>query len=451
MTGLLRHGLRVTLFWRVFISIWVAMALAVVVGNMVTHTLQDRERAAIERQAGLREVAMQALAFRRDGDGGSLWRYLKSEGQRLDLHLRLIEVDRNDEDLPQVIRERLESSGWYHLKPAVIPVADDYQLVAWPRKGAQGWVDARLYRWFELLLAFVIITLACWWVARLVSRPLKHMESTARDIAGGHIDLRVSRRIASRRDEIGALATAFNGMTERLCYLLERQKHLMRDISHDLRTPLTRQRIAIELADNGSVDEDLLASILRQNERLEAMTAQILTLYSVSDQGDDIQREPFQLLHVLNSVLADAADYAEHRGVDCRLMVSPEASQGMVLGDANLLQRALDNVLQNALDHTPPGHPVTISLKTAGQRFLVEIADEGPGVSENTLGQLFEPFFRADKSRGGKGWGLGLAIARDILGLHDGDIKAFNSDEGGLVVRLTLKMHIQSNREEVME
>jgi signal transduction histidine kinase len=317
-------------------------------------------------------------------------------------------------------------------------VADDYQLVAWPRKGAEGWVDARLYRWLEVMLAFVIITLACWWVARRVSRPLKHMESTARDIAGGFTDLRVSPSIVSRGDEIGALATAFNGMTERLCYLLERQKHLMRDISHDLRTPLARQRVAIELASDGSVDDEMLASILRQNERLEAMTAQILTLYSVSEQGGDIQREPVQLLHVLNRILADAADYAEHQGVDCRLTVMPDSERALVLGDPNLLQRAFDNVLQNALDHTPPGQPVIISLKTAGQKLVVGITDAGPGVPDNTLSHLFEPFYRADKSRGGEGWGLGLAIARDILGLHDGRIEAFNGDQSGLVVNLSL-------------
>lgn len=437
---------RITLFWRVFISIWVAMAVTVVAGNVVTHTLQDRERAAIERQAGLRDVAMQALAFRRDGDGGSLWRYLKSEGQQLDLHLRLIEVDQNDEDLPKVIRERLESSGWYHLKPAVIPVSDDYQLVAWPRKGAEGWLDARLYRWLELLLAFLIITLACWLVASRVSRPLKHMESTARDIAGGYTDLRVSPNIATRRDEIGALATAFNGMTERLCYLLERQKHLMRDISHDLRTPLARQRVAIELASDASIDEEMLASILRQNERLEAMTAQILTLYSVSEQGGDIQREAVQLIHVLNHVLGDAADYAEQRGVDCRLTVMPDSERVLALGDPNLLQRAFDNVLQNALDHTPPGRQVSISLKTLNERLVVDITDEGPGVPESTLGHLFEPFYRADKSRGGKGWGLGLAIARDILGLHDGQIEASNAVTGGLAVRLSLPIFHRNAR-----
>ena len=416
--------LRITLFWRVFISIWVAMAITLIAGNIATHTLQERERTAIERQAGLRDVAMQALAFRRDDDGGSLWRYLKSEGQRRDLHLRLIEVNRNDEELPQVIRERLESSGWYHLKPAVIPVANDYQLVAWPRQGAEGWIDARLYRWLEVGLAFVIITLACWWVARRVSRPLKHMESTAREIAGGQIDLRVSPRIAARGDEIGALATAFNGMTERLCYLLERQKHLMRDISHDLRTPLARQRVAIELASDGSIDDEMMASILRQNERLEAMTGQILTLYRVTESGGDIEREPLKAADVVNQVLQDASDYAEHRGVDCKLVAAPESAGASILGDEGLLRRAIDNILQNALDHTPPGKAVYLRLKVSGNWLSLVIEDEGPGVPEDLLAHLFEPFFRADKSRGGKGWGLGLAIARDIISAHDGAVTA---------------------------
>lgn len=430
--------LRITLFWRVFISIWMAMAITLLAGNIVTHILQDRERSAIERQAGLRDVAMQALAFRRDDDGGSLWRYLKSEGQRLDLHLRLIEVNQNDEELPQAIRQRLESSGWYQLKPAVIPVADDYQLVAWPRQGAQGWMDARLYRWLEVLLAFVIITLACWWIARRVSRPLKHMESTAREIAGGDIGLRVSRSIAARSDEIGALATAFNAMTERLCYLLERQKHLMRDISHDLRTPLARQRVAIELASDGGVDDEMMASILRQNERLEAMTGQILTLYRVTESGGDIEREPLTVISVINRVLQDAADYAEHRGVDCKLLASPDSAGACILGDQGLLQRAIDNIMQNALDHTPPGQAVNLQLEVTDNWLELVIEDEGPGVPEDLLAQLFEPFFRADKSRGGQGWGLGLAIARDIVSAHDGRITAALAEPGGLRVTIRL-------------
>jgi len=441
----MNRRLRFPLFWRIFISIWLAMAVTVLISNVATRALMERERQAIERQVGLRELALEALVVRENEGRGAAWRFLKEQGRGLDLHLLLIDVDRNDGDLPSSIQERMKSGGWHRQKPAVIEIGEDYRLVAWPRLDGEGWLDPRLFRLLELGLGFIIITLACWWIARLVSRPLKHMESTARAIAGGDNTLRVSGRIAERRDEIGALATAFNAMTEQLCSLLERQTHLLRDISHDLRTPLTRQRIAIELASEGGVDEDLMASILRQNERLEAMTSQILTLYRVSEQGGDIEREAVQPMQVMNDVLRDAADYAEHQGVDCQLTAGADCRGVSVLGDRGLIQRAFDNVLQNALDHTPPGSKVHIVLRAEPQQLVVEIRDEGPGVPEDILPHLFEPFYRADKSRGGKGWGLGLAIAKDIVSIHDGQIDAFNAEPGGLVVLVRLPVFAGGN------
>ncbi len=432
------RGLRFPLFWRIFISIWLAMAVTMIVGHLVTHALKDRERQAIERQAGLQDLAVEALAVRKNEGRGAAWRFLKEQGRNLDLHLFLMEADHLDGGLPESIRDRMESGGWYRQRPAVIEVAEGYRLVAWPRLNGDAWLNPRFFQWLELALAFVIITLACVWVARLVSRPLKHMESTARAIAGGDNSLRVSDRIARRRDEVGALATAFNAMTQQLCSLLDRQTHLLRDISHDLRTPLTRQRIAIELARESGIDDDLMASILRQNERLEAMTSQILTLYRVSEQGGDIEREAVQPVKVINDVLKDAADYAEHRGVDCLLTIGPDCRHASVLGDHGLLQRAFDNVLQNALDHTPPGRKVHVALRSEQHQLVLEVRDEGPGVPEEVLPHLFEPFYRADKSRGGKGWGLGLAIARDIVAIHDGRIEAFNAEQGGLVVIVRL-------------
>ncbi len=431
-------GFRFTLFWRIFISIWLAMALTMIVGNLVTYTLKDRERQAIERQAGLQELAVEALAVRKNEGRGDAWRFLKEQGSKLDLHLFLIEAENDDGSLPESIRERMESVGWYQQRPAVIEVAEGYRLVAWPRLNGEAWLNPRFFQWLELGLAFVIITLACVWVARLVSRPLKHMEATARAIAAGDNSLRVSDAIARRRDEVGALATAFNAMTQQLCSLLDRQTHLLRDISHDLRTPLTRQRIAIELASEGGVDEDLMASILRQNERLEAMTSQILTLYRVSEQGGDIEREGVEPVAIINDVLKDAADYAEHRGVDCLLTISPDCRHVSVLGDRGLLQRAFDNILQNALDHTPPGEKVHVAMHSEQKQLVLEIRDEGPGVPNDLLPHLFEPFYRADKSRGGKGWGLGLAIARDIVATHDGRIEAVNASQGGLAVTVQL-------------
>lgn len=433
----MKMPLMIPLFWRIFLSIWLAMAVTVVASNLATRMLLDKEREAIERQAGLRDLAEQAIAIREAGDRGEAWRFLKAEGERLELHLVLIEQDENDGKLPSFIRDRMQS-GWYPQKPAVLEIGAGYRLVAWPRVEGPGWLNPRFFRAIELGLALVLISLACWWIARLVSRPLRHVETTAQAIAGGKTSLRVSERIARRRDEVGQLATAFNAMTEQLCSLLDRQKHLLRDISHDLRTPLARQRIAIELASEAGADEELMASILRQNERLEAMTGQILTLYRVTEAGGDIAREPLRPVHVINRVLQDSADYAEHQGVDCKLVVAPDTRAASVLGDEGLLRRAVDNILQNALDHTPPGRAVHLGVALVDNWLELSFDDEGPGVPEELHGHLFEPFYRADKSRGGKGWGLGLAIARDIVTAHDGTISAERGQWGGLRVRVRL-------------
>ena len=138
-------------------------------------------------------------------------------------------------------------------------------------------------------------------------------------------------------------------------------------------------------------------------------------------------------VELLNQVLRDAANYAELQRVDCKLDSMPESTGVSVLGDSGLLQRAFDNILQNALDHTPPGKVVHVALALSSGWISLVIEDEGPGVANNMLEHLFEPFFRADKSRGGQGWGLGLAIAKDIILAHDGDITA-NSERGGLQV-----------------
>jgi signal transduction histidine kinase len=428
------------LFWRIFLTIWLAMAVAVVASNMVTRYLMDRERETIERQVGLQDLAREAVDIRERLGRVETWRFLRREGERRDLHLLLIERDLDLGRLPKSVRERM-NSFWHPQKPAVIDLPGGrYRLVAWPRMHSKGWLDPRFFQAIESGLAFLLISLACWWIARWVSRPLRHMESTARSIAQGDNTLRVNARIAGRRDEIGQLAQAFNAMTDQLCRLLERQNQLLRDISHDLRTPLARQRVAIELACDSGADPELMTSILRQNERLETMTGQILTLYRVTEQGQDIQRQPVQPLVLVNRALQEVADYAEHQGVDCRLVAEPEVRGATLLGDEGLLHRAIDNVLQNALDHTPPGKVVRVSLALQGEDCVVTVEDQGPGVDDRLLAHLFEPFFRADPSRGGNGWGLGLAIARNIVSAHDGTIAAENRPEGGLRVTLRLPL-----------
>ncbi|ROU02177.1 sensor histidine kinase [Marinobacter sp. R17] len=432
------------LSWRIFFLVWFAMAMAVVLSNVAIQELARQERQQLEQRADLVKLAERAVMIRESGHPREAFRLLREQGERHHLRLLLVEGD-NLRREPDRGRDREMPPPHRHgdfldrqpFQPAVIEAPDGYRLIVWPQAGGDGWLDPRLFRSFELALTFLLITLACWWIARRISRPLRDVEATARSIAAGDGSLRVKDKIANRRDEIGALARAFNAMTDRLCALLDRQQQLLRDISHDLRTPLARQRVAIELARDNSVgDPEILDSIQRQNERLEAMTAQILTLHRVGQQGQSMAQEPVNMTRVLNEVLQGATDYAEQQRVDCHLEIADEARNATVLGDEALIHRALDNVLQNALDHTPPDRAVNIHLMLTDRWLTCEIADQGPGVSEKDLPNLFEPFFRSDQARGGQGWGLGLAVSHDIMQAHDGRISASNGLSGGLVVRL---------------
>lgn len=422
------------LSWRIFFLVWFAMAMAVILSNVAIQEFARQERVQLEQRADLAKLAEQVASLKASGERRAAWKLLREEGNRQRLRLLLVEDDDLHRDgRPDHPHHFLDGQA---RRPAVIDAPDGYSLVVWPMAGGEGWLDPRFFRSFELGLTFLFITLACWWIARRISRPLRDVESTAQAIAGGDSSLRVPESVAGRRDEIGALARAFNAMTDRLCALLERQQQLLRDISHDLRTPLARQRVAIELARDSVGDPEIMDAILRQNERLEAMTAQILTLHRLSANAQAMEQEPVNIVAVLNKVLQDATDYAEQRRVDCHLEIAEDARNATVLGDAGLIQRGLDNVLQNALDHTPPDRSVNLHLIVTDNWLTCEISDQGPGVPESDLPNLFEPFFRSDQARGGHGWGLGLAITRDIMQAHDGRVAATNGMDGGLVVRM---------------
>ncbi|MGQ7274167.1 sensor histidine kinase [Marinobacter sp. V034] len=437
----MKRRLTLPLFWRIFLLIWIAMAVAVVASNMALHELSRRERVQLEQRDDLAQVARQAAELKASGDRRGARDILHRIGERESLYLILVDSDEQENTKPGRFGKHLRH-GFPPQRPAVIDAPAGYRMMIWQRGDSSGWLGPRMLRSFEMAMTFLMITLACWWIARHISRPLRKVEATAQAIAVGDMSLRVDDAVANRRDEIGALASAFNAMTDRLCTLLSRQQQLLRDISHDLRTPLARQRVAIELAGDAGHDADLMATILRQNERIEAMTSQILTLYRLSEKGQAIAREPVRFVRVLNDVLQGAADYAEQRSVDCQLTMDEDARKATVLGDSGLIYRALDNVLQNALDHTLPEHKVHLNLTVEAHSLVCTIRDEGPGVASEDLVNLFEPFFRSDQARGGQGWGLGLAISRDIMQAHDGQIDAVNSDMGGLEVRLSWPLFV---------
>ncbi|MBS3803621.1 MAG: HAMP domain-containing protein [Oleiphilaceae bacterium] len=336
----------------------------------------------------------------------------------------------------------------------------------WSPGGLDPGESTAFYPVIALAPGLVIMTLVSWWWTRRVSAPLRQMETRAYAITDGDMPANGPGALDERRDEIGALSRAFSTLAAQAGANRDHQRTLLRDLCHDLVIPLSRQRKAIELADDGLDQSRSLDAVLRQNRRMEVMTDQVLTLYRLAEKGSDIAREPVNLVRMTHRVLQDATEYAEQRGVDCRLNVAPQCRAMTVLGDPGLLHRALDSVLQNALDRTPPGQSVVLTVsehtgpdrqrlsshskKDSGPRRHVrhircDIKDSGPDVDEARLDTLFEPFARETGAGAGRGWELGLATAANIMRSHDGGVVAEQVPGGGLVVSLVWPVFTESS------
>ncbi len=291
-----------------------------------------------------------------------------------------------------------------------------------------------------LLVAVTLSGLVCWLLARYLTRPVRHLQAATRRLAQGDLAVRVVPGIGRRRDEIADLGADFDRMAERLERLLSAQRQLLRDISHELRSPLARMQVALELArKRGQGAERELDRIGREARRLEILIDQLLSLQRLESGNLVPARESVNLDQLLESVARDAGFEANHRQ---RRVSVIHAVPCVLSGDRDLLRSALDNIVRNAIQHTDPDTTVELSLTAERDAALIRVRDRGPGVPEADLPKLFEPFFRieAARDRSTGGYGLGLAIAVQAVRVHGGDIEAVNAPDGGLEVRIHLPL-----------
>jgi signal transduction histidine kinase len=244
-------------------------------------------------------------------------------------------------------------------------------------------------------------------------------------------------RLKGRQDDLALLAADFDTMAERVQTLLETKQQLLRDVSHELRSPLTRLQLALSLArrqDGGT--ERQLARIACEADRLEQLIARTLKLVRLERPVNALQGVTVDVGGLLQTIAQDVAIEAEAR--NCT--VSVQADRGLeVTGDPELLRSAFENVIRNAVRYGPSGSVVAVSA-ARGEGIEVAVRDRGPGVPEKDLKLIFEPFYRVDaaRDRAGGGEGLGLAIAARAIGVHGGTIEARNLAEGGLEVTMRL-------------
>ncbi len=297
--------------------------------------------------------------------------------------------------------------------------------------------------WTNIGVAMIVSALFSMFLAWYVTAPLTRIRASTRRFAEGDLDARVGRLRFGRSAEVTALAAEFDGMAERIKALVESHRRLVRDVSHELRSPLARQRVALELARGGDALQvnAALDRIECESDRLESMLAQALEL-SRLETASSATHDTIALDGLLEDVITNADYEGAPRG---RKVVLAECERMVLIGSHAALYSALENVIRNALAYTADGSTISVGLvrdPAQPERALISVRDHGPGVPEADLARIFEPFYRTDnaRTRASGGTGLGLAIARRAVERHGGTIVARNIASGGLEVAIRLPL-----------
>jgi two-component system sensor histidine kinase CpxA len=445
------------LYWRIFRSFWLAIVL-ILVGTVtvaVSAAIQRRDELPWVQRGQL--FAQAAVAFESGGaDALREWlddltsqpafsrTYVVGPDGRDMLnrplpHHLLVPVEGRTKHGQKTVR----SGAIAPMGGALVLVSPDgstYHVIVGPlheRPLLFGELELPAVAAATLAIALVVSTVICFFLTRHLVGPIDRLRQATREVASGNLSVRMLPRLRGRQDDLSLLAADFDTMAERVESLLESKQQLLRDVSHELRSPLTRLQLALSLArrEAGGVERQL-KRIECEADRLEQLITRILKLVRLERPASAFQGVAVDVGKLLEVIAHDVAIEAEAR--NCT--VSVRVDKGLeVAGDPELLRSAFENVIRNAVRYGPSGSVVTV---TAARQDWIEITvrDHGPGVPEKDLKLIFEPFYRVDaaRDRAGGGEGLGLAIAARAIAVHGGNIEAHNVPDGGLEVAMRL-------------
>lgn len=293
-----------------------------------------------------------------------------------------------------------------------------------PRHRLLGALGSNL--WLRICLVILVSGLVCYGLSRIMTKRLKALQLASRRLANGDLDTRLQVRVKGG-DETDELARDFNSMAGQLQQRIQAQKRLLADVSHELRSPLARLRIALALAEQDQANSaQHLQRIEGEAERLEELIAQLLS----SQAGNAPLDTHIDLVPLLQQLCSDANFEAQAQGKQVNYQHS--VAQAVVASTGDLLHKSFENVLRNAIGHTSPDSQVRVTLDQKGAGFCIRIEDQGAGIAEEELERIFDEFYRVDtaRSRESGGYGLGLAIARRAIEHHGGQIRAQNTGTG---------------------
>ena len=428
-----------SLFLKIFLWFWLSQ-LAMLAAFALAQR-QWAEPPPLPAEATMRALAQNAAELLHQGSprdwlaelnqGSALRFYLfDSRGRELGGRRPPREYVRQLLEHPEAARQRRHQA----VQPLLVDGRNYFLVAARPPRSRLG----ELPPWARPAIAAAVSAGVCLLLAAYISRPVRRVRRAAQSLAAGELAARVDP-LPKGADELAELSRDFNAMAARLQALIESQNRLLADVSHELRSPLARLQVALELARRraGSDSAEALDRIELEAERLNELIAQVLTLARIESGVRPPGRTRVALDALCRQIVEDAAFEAGDADKRVELVAALPVT---VAGDPALLRSAIENVVRNALRYTASGSTVEVGLSRRSEAAVIDVRDHGPGLPVDELERIFEPFVRASaaRERDTGGYGLGLAIARRTVELYGGVISAENAADGGLRVILRL-------------
>jgi len=422
-----------TLFAKILLWFWCTLAIFVV-GSAFISALSVNQNASDQQAPGARLVKFEleeARAAYETGGRPALQLFLDNLEKIYDAHGVLTDEKGRDvlsnQDRSDLVRRARRRPEFPYIRAGdglVARTADDgryWFFMIVPRETPGSW-----FLMPEHLFMMAAAVLLCYWLAFHLTSPVRKLQKAVECFGRGDLSARAG---SIRRDELGQLARTFDRMAERIETLLTAERRLLLDISHELRSPLARLGVAVELARSGDDLNAALNRIQKESDRLNSLVGQLLQVTRAEGDPNSLRRNSVRLDELVQQLVDDSAIEAEAHGCEVKYEKREPVT---VAGDPEMLRRAVENVIRNAIRYAPRDSAVEVSLARNNGHAVVDVRDHGPGVPADALPRLFDAFYRveSDRDRSSGGIGLGLSIARRAIELHKGSIRARNAGPG---------------------
>lgn len=448
-----------SLLVRIFLAFWLIIAVTIGAAAISGYYYSERLREALENfEVG--DSLLEASESLQSGGRKGLETWLRDLPKTSPMNIYVIDQrgrDLLERRVPYSIIQAMRRFGDRDERSRHLPPDSDnlrparpltrlidangrvYTFFVVPNRGKSSWFNERTATYF-LLFAIVLSAGVSYLLARAISNPISRFREATKAISAGNFDTRVAALVGERKDEIGHLAHDFDSMADELHRAWQQKTELTRNVSHELRSPLARLRVALELARRKAGDLPEFSKMDNETEMLDELIGQILD-YSKLEALSDDPPASVNLADMVDRIVDDVRYECRSSGIDGVSIEISSTGNPQIDGYAAALRSAIENVVRNAVRYSPRDGIVMVSLRQQDSRVMIEVTDQGSGVDEPELAHLFEPFFRSRSTLDNKslsGSGLGLAIARRAVQKNGGTISARNVDGGGFQVTIEL-------------